>query len=325
MAPPVPSFGFALPPPSVVSPANTNKVKEHKKRRVNLGLAQEPPPDESSSEDENVDEEAAYADKLKDGGFAFEHGGEYITIRTAADVAAWRRDRRRNFPTQQKIAQKAEEAATRRIGELNFLRKVHGQLPLSQLEVREDNQPKGRDRSKISKKEFGPEAGKQTELAALRKKLHESMIRKKTAPTAVDLGLGYGTDTDSGEESSILSESSVVSSSEESEEESESDDDAPPEMSSSKAGPPLVKIPPPAPPPATRPQPRNGKNGICDSWVETGRCRFSNKCKYEHPPKEGSEGGRKGLFEVMVEQELLKGDELTLEAIKYLGQNGFLG
>jgi hypothetical protein len=32
-----------------------------------------------------------------------------------------------------------------------------------------------------------------------------------------------------------------------------------------------------------------------------------------------------GLYEKLVEQELVKADQLALDAIKFLGQNGFLG
>lgn len=317
--PPVPSFGFSLPTPPVVRPLTVSKGKgkvDTKKRKLNLGLTEHPLPEESS-EDEDMDEEAKYSAKLKGGGFAFEHEGEQISIQTAAEVAAWVKDRKRHFPTQRRVMEKAQEAEMKRKNELEFLRKLRGRAPKLETLPRKERPVKVRNES-IQYKEQRDEDGRRQEgLAALRKKLHQSMLEKQSKPTAVDLGLGYDSETTSDEESSVLSESSVVSSSEESE-----DSDEAPEQTSSKVGPPPIKVPPPAPPRAAPPQPRLGDRKICPSWEQHGRCSFSNKCKYAHPPKEEK---RVGLYDMLVEQELVKADQLALNAIKYLGQHGFLG
>lgn len=333
--PPVPSFGFSLPTPKIAQASTNSKGnKDQKKRKVNLGLTEHRAlPDESTEPEEveaeeDVDEEAAYATKLKGGGFAFEHEGEQISIRTAAEVAAWIKDRRRQFPTQKRIVEKADEAAAKRASELDFLRKLKGKPPRSQEEtnpgpiaIRHDRQ-KGKPK-RVDPKKQADEQRRQEELAALRKRLHESMVKKQAAPTKVDLGLGYASETESDAESSVLSESSVVSSSdesseEESEAESEKSDEAPVAISS-KAAPPEIKVPPPVP---VRPKPTtNTRDQVCAEWGARGRCRFSNKCKFSHPKKDIP---RMGLYERMIEQELLKADELALDAIKYLGQHGFL-
>ncbi|KAB2106826.1 hypothetical protein AG0111_0g5525 [Alternaria gaisen] len=317
--PQVPSFGFSLPPPPVVRPDN-------KKRKVNLGLSHQQVPDESSDE-EDVDEEAAYTEKLKGGGFAFEHNGETISIQTGAEVAAWIKDRRKNFPTEQRALEKAEEAARKRAAELDFLRRVSGKPPrdykndspnpeTKPREHRQDGRAKKDDRAKKE-----ADDRRQEELAALRKKLHESMTKKQSTPNVVDLGLGYESETESEAESSVLSESSVVSSSEEDESESESgDSDEAPETTSSKVAPPPIKVPPPA----RAPKKAETKSmSVCTNWKRNGRCPYISKCRYQHPPKE--EEKLPGLYERMVEQELVKADQLALDAIKYLGQNGFLG
>jgi hypothetical protein len=324
--PPIPSFGFSLPPPVVVKP-------DVKKRAANLGLSQKPKPEESSDE-EDVDEEVVYQEKLKGGGFAFEHEGEMIAIRTGAEVAAWIKDRRKNFPTQERIMEKADEAASKRMSELDFLRRLKGKPPKKQsIETQVPvQQTKPRERSKedqakheadIRRKQEA-EAKRQEELAALRKKLHESMMKKQSAP--VDLGLGYDSATASDEESEILSESSVVSSSEEEEEpdpESSDESDAAPEPTSSKMAAPPIRVAPPQPPPRAPPKP---ETRTCTNWARNGRCPWLSKCKYQHPPKKEEELKLEmGLYERMVEQELIKADQLALDAIKYLGQNGFLG
>ncbi|CBX95821.1 hypothetical protein LEMA_P029730.1 [Plenodomus lingam JN3] len=346
--PPVPSFGFSLPIPSIAPPSaasNTKSKKEQKKRKLNLGLsdtrlpAEEPTSDGEAEED--VDEEAACAQKLKDGGFAFEYQGEQITIRTAAEVAAWVRDRRKNFPTQQRIAEKAQEQARKRATEIEFLRKLKGLPPKTHDETRLNESPTKAlqppkptdDTREAAKHDKGQE-----DLAALRKKLHQSMVDKQNKPPPVNLGLGYESD------SSLASdaESSIVSSlSPSSEDENEEDDDdeadsdsssnEPPAPTSSKIPPLPIHIPPPGP--KSNPEKLAEQQGkkTCETWLRTGRCKFSNKCRYAHPAADkGGEGRTAGglgmsLYERMVEQELVKREEMGLRAIKWLGANGVLG
>ncbi|KAF1828834.1 hypothetical protein BDW02DRAFT_574525 [Decorospora gaudefroyi] len=310
--PQIPSFGFSLPPPPIVRP-------ETKKRKVKLGLSQQPVQDEVS-DGEDIDEEAAYSEKLKGGGFAFEHEGEMITIQTGAEVTAWIKDRRRNFPTAKRIMEKAEEAARKRMNELDFLRRLKGK-PSKEHDVETRAQPtKSRDKSREDQAKQDAEKRRQEELAALRKKLHESMLAKQAAPAVVDLGLGYDSATESDEQSSVLSESSVLSSSEESSDALDSDSDEAPEPTSSKVAPPPIKAPPPPPTPSQSEK----STRLCSNWKRNGRCPYFSKCKYQHPPKEQEEK-LVGLYERMVEQERVKADQLALDAIKYLGQNGFLG
>lgn len=326
--PPVPSFGFALPVASDIRPAKaaqpTNQ-SDAKKRRLNLGLTKDNVAPEESSEEEDIDEEEAYARNLKGGGFVFEHEGEQISIQTGAEVAAWIKDRRKNFPTQQRVAEKAKQDAIKRRRELEFLRRIQGK-PSCAVEEEDHSKPTKPAR-KAQNDADARHMRKQEELAALRKKLHESMAKKQSASTAVNLGLGYDSETESDGESSVLSESSVVSSSEESSDDSDSDvepaaDEEPPEAASSKVGPAEITVPPPVP---MEPPPANNKKRICHNWAEHGRCSFSRKCRFAHPPKAEKVEQRVSLYERMVEQELVKADQLALDAIKYLGQNGFLG
>jgi hypothetical protein len=315
--PVVPAFGFTLPTPSSApTSSHSGRMKDNRKGRVRLGLTSEAMPEESS-EEEDVDEEAALGAKLKGGGYAFEHEGEQISLQTKGDIAEWIKDRRRNFPTYQKAVAKAQAAASKRKNELEFVRKLKGKPPQPETQAMKATPPRHHERTKKDEK-------KQEELAALRKKLHESMLKRKESPVAVDLGLGYGSATDDSDaESSVLSESSVVSSSEESSDDSDAaseESDAPPEPTSSKVGPPPINVPPPpvAAPTVRKPE----KERMCNSWKQYGKCPFGHSCRFKHPPKEEK---RTGLYEKLVEQELVKSDQLALEAIKYLGQNGFLG
>jgi hypothetical protein len=334
VAPAIPTFGFSLPAPSS-APASSkpNKKHDNKRSKVKLGLTNEAIPDESSEEEEvHEDEEAALAAKIKGGGYAFEHNGEHISLQTAGDIAEWIKDRRRNFPTYEKAMEKAQAAEAKRKHELEFVRKLKGKpvQPESQP-PRPERRPTNREPrppKEITPKEHERQRRdekKQEELAALRKKLHESMMKKREAPATVDLGLGYGSATESDAESSVLSESSVVSSSEEPSDSESDESDAPPEATSSKVAPPPLKIPPPAPAQIER---KPDSEITCKSWRQHGKCKFGHSCRFQHPPKDSRDTKgekRTGLYEKLVEQELVKADQTMLDAIKYLGQNGFLG
>lgn len=285
--------------------------------------------DDSSSEEEDIDEEAALADKIKVEGVAFEHNGEMISLQTAADIQEYVKDRQRNYPTQQRIVEKMQEAAAKREHELEFLHRVKGKPRKATTDIRPAKTPKPERKAKEV------DSKKQEELAALRKKLHESMVNKQQQPANL-LGAGYDSDTASDASSSTISDSSVLSSSsdESSDDDSdddegeESDSDAAPEATSSKAAPPPIVVPPPGPVSAPSSQ-------ICKNWSKTGRCKFGPGCRWAHPPDSKGSGlgqdkerqGEKktGLFEKLVEQELEKRDRMALECIKFLGGNGFLG
>jgi hypothetical protein len=64
---------------------------------------------------------------------------------------------------------------------------------------------------------------------------------------------------------------------------------------------------------------------MCNSWRQHGKCPFGHSCRFKHPPKDAKKEKRTGLYEKLVEQEMVKADQMMLDAIKYLGQNGFLG
>ncbi|KAJ4287186.1 hypothetical protein N0V90_012584 [Kalmusia sp. IMI 367209] len=322
--PPVPSFGFSLPVPPTHSTTVTSGRDSNAKRKVNLGLTQLQE-ESDSSEEEDVDEEASLAANIKVQGIVFEYEGETISLQTAAEIAAWIKDRRRNFPTQKRIAEKAQEAAQKRASELDFLRRVTGK-------------PKKEKKDQLSKRKEGKRhtAPTKPDLEELRQKVKESVLSKQSKPPtlpstntkqqAVDLGLGYDTETESDDTSSILSESSAVSSSEESSDESDNDSDdsnVPPEAASSKiAKAPIVPTKPPPPRKKEAPSSSDTKTKMCYQWKETGKCKFGRNCHYSH---EIEEPKHIGLYERMVEQELEKADRLALEAIKYLGRHGFLG
>lgn len=119
----MPSFGASiLPPPPAApnrQPANTKLADSGNKSAggsKTLGLTPSngiPPAYPSDSEDEDVDEEAQFAElgtKL-----TFEHNGEVMTLNNEADLAAWKEERRKQFPTNNRVSQKESERL--RVGE----------------------------------------------------------------------------------------------------------------------------------------------------------------------------------------------------------------
>jgi hypothetical protein len=287
-SPAVPGFGFALPTsPTLKRPAvaQSGSRGSQKKRKVHLGLTQHQEPQyesSSSSSDEvaDVDEEAALAEKIVNKGLVFEHEGHNISLQTPAEIKAWIKDRRRQYPTAKRVAEKSKELAEKRAGELEFLRRIKGDTGKRKSAVRAPQEPRPVAAAptpsaadiKSAEERQASHQRHQVELQQLRKRLHESLaINKakaessKTAtptsvsiPQAIDLGLGYasenedpsGKDEDEdedGDDSSELEESSVVSSSsDEQSGDSDLDSDSPPEEQSAKALiPPTSVLPPP--------------------------------------------------------------------------------
>jgi hypothetical protein len=123
-APSVPSFGAPILPPTssttTVRPSarsqsvNVSNRPQAGPRTLGLTPKEGAEPDyPSESEDEEIDEEAQFAElgtKL-----SFEHNGEVMTLNNEADLAAWKEERRKQFPTNDRVSQKQDEAW--RIGE----------------------------------------------------------------------------------------------------------------------------------------------------------------------------------------------------------------
>jgi hypothetical protein len=324
VAPAIPTFGFALPTAAKQEPQITGKDGgkiDPRKRKHNLGLtAQEIEDDPESSSDEEIDEEAAYAGNQKlANGLLFEHEGELISLQTQAEIAAWRKDRRSMYPTRKRMEEKALQAKEKRESELEFLARVTGKPRRRKLEVEEQKPArKPRGRHDDAQERPGNQGGADQE--SMKRNIPTSDI--PTTQPSINLSLGYESETDSEADSSELSDSSVLSSDEEeSDVDSDSSDGAPVPQTTKLVAP--VKNVPPPPPVRTVPQPKKQNIvDVCPQWKKTGKCKYGRNCRHPHvdvTPK------MVGLYERMVEQELEKTDRMALDAIKFLGQNGFLG
>jgi Nuclear fragile X mental retardation-interacting protein 1 (NUFIP1)/Zinc finger C-x8-C-x5-C-x3-H type (and similar) len=114
-APAVPSFNAGIPlslPPETTnhSTAKTKKPRKHNQ----LGLTPASQDHESSSDDEN--EEAKLASKILSNAslVQFEYKGRTAILRTAAEIAAWIADRKKNYPTKVRADAAKKEAAEKK-------------------------------------------------------------------------------------------------------------------------------------------------------------------------------------------------------------------
>ncbi|KAK4507223.1 hypothetical protein PRZ48_000958 [Zasmidium cellare] len=114
-APLIPSFGNPILSANNGAHIAQPPAPQNKRGSNMLGLTPQDdnPQYSSDSDDDAIDEEAMYAELGSN--LTFEHNGMVMTLNTAADLAAWKNERLKNFPTKQRLAAKAEEK--RQIGE----------------------------------------------------------------------------------------------------------------------------------------------------------------------------------------------------------------
>ncbi|KAF2754122.1 hypothetical protein EJ05DRAFT_479667, partial [Pseudovirgaria hyperparasitica] len=285
VAPSVPSFGFSLPTP--VSPASrpsehSKDSRSNKKRKTtHLGLINEEEP-QYSSEEEEIDEEAHYAGSIDT--IRIEYGDRTVKLSNAAEIAAWRAERRREFPTQARVQQKKQEAAELRDKLLQLQRGCEPSSRTERIESRSKEYPKAapapardndtqtRDRNEDlnTPRRRAQEStdNRKPPVAATATTSSNPLRRQDTNPT-ISLNLNYASDSDSDDQadqansdhetninaslsdtSSIISSSSALSPSDPDSSDSNSDSDsssssAHPETLSSKLPPNPLFIPPP--------------------------------------------------------------------------------
>ncbi|KAF2808554.1 uncharacterized protein BDZ99DRAFT_499838 [Mytilinidion resinicola] len=356
--PTVPSFGITLPtvskpapPPPLVLPKAKKDAKKAKRGNL-LGLT--PQADHSDSEPESIDEEATYAVNVT--GLIFEYNGETAALNSPAEIAAWIRERRRLYPTKARAKQKLQEDRLRLANEHAILLRVKEEKDAKAgVTVKSEKKDKKTDqRQELTSEDKRKQVEHERQLKKiekLRKKLQKSEemlakseggstlgrigtievkteVKTDSAPSGVrlsknNLGLDYGSDTESTGESADSDDSSDSSDSDsdsDSVSESESDDeDSAPEEETSKAHLPLRVSPPKD---ALK---RKTAQTVCPYQKRSGKCT-NKRCKFSHPPEIAAKEPKKRvtLYDRMIEQEEKVADMLALQAIKYLGSTGFL-
>lgn len=370
-APAVPSFGaFTLPSKPTVAASQPNHApkpaQKDKPKPKSLGLIPQANGHtemdvESASEDEDVDEEAQYAElgtKL-----TFEHDGEVMSLNNAADLAAWREERRKRWPTNTRVDQKEHER--RMIGEerrrlIDGARALH-KAPLRKHDAKLARSQKANARSDATDRQQGLREGDTPG-----RPVNASSQTSALDMPAVDQAVASVVEVDyhitkTSENSGILSEGrkalpgidmadsddelasgveapSTSSSESESSPSAESDDDGAPDEASSK--PQTSAVP-------SKTQP------LCRYFAASGYCRDGPACRFRHELSRKGEVAiaraqqhqhqqvktpydrfapkldpsatleRKSIHDRLVEQERIEEDRLALKAIKSLGDAGF--
>ncbi|KPI45225.1 uncharacterized protein AB675_2340 [Cyphellophora attinorum] len=324
-APAVPSFTASLadilPPKPALPEVEAREIKAPPRKKNNtLGLT--PAANDSESEDDAGEESklAAVSDPRL---LQFEYGGQTAALRTPAEIAAWVAERKRRYPTQAKRDAAKKEADEKR---KKFQDEKAARTAAMQATKRFREQKQAQTGTK-------PQAKTQEykETALLAAQLHAEKLRRKAlkaqrdleaAEAALKAGLEASSKpADVSDDDSLGSISSSSESEDDSESTSDSDDDTPPDTASTKTQVPAMSV-----------QPSQKKSRLCRDFIRTGKCRRGHRCTFSHDrsklpeslkrPEEKSK--RKGLYQVMIEQEQEKERKKALSMIISLGKQGLL-
>ncbi|KIW07763.1 uncharacterized protein PV09_01691 [Verruconis gallopava] len=159
-APAVPSFGFSLPAKASAEQTlieNEQNSSQKKQRKTNfLGLT--PRGETRDESDEDVDEEASFAQGSQT--ISIQHRGRSIELKTAADVAAWIAERKKQYPTQARIAmKKAAQGAAQQKAQGEGSMEEPGHFKGKERTVkakRKERNPKGEESDKFANNEDHP-------------------------------------------------------------------------------------------------------------------------------------------------------------------------
>ncbi|PSK55729.1 hypothetical protein B9Z65_4607 [Elsinoe australis] len=351
VAPSVPSFGAPLPfSMSTTSPVSSVAPEGGQSKASNgnsLGLtpgegSQTYAGSDDSEEDDELDEEAAFrkvcGEKLK-----FEHNGEIITLDTVADFQAWENERKQLFPTERRKEQKRQE----RFARIEERRRIEHETAMAlndppRVEHRHLHAAKGRadvkgpisqesDRAQVLNDQLAQHASQQIAIPTTNNSypldtntVNDEQTNQRTKELRADISQDT-VDEQEHEPGVRMPSSERVPQIEDEGSASDASDSSAPEIMTSKV---TSEAPGVHVALAKRP---------CHFFQSTGKCRFGKRCNFEHvrdqsmprPPmkeprrRDGTEA-RKTLYQRLLEQEEDAENRLALQAIKYLGNMGFL-
>lgn len=325
----VPSFTADLAnllPPKPTPLTAAQKPVEALKKKNGLGLT--PAKYEGSDSEDDAGEESRLADVASAGDLQFSYRGQTAALRTPAEIAAWIAERKRRYPTAEK-----REAAKKDAEEKKKKWAAEKQAHLeSRRQAREQRtkQNEQRHRSDRPQPQSAPKDADNLVAAKLRaEKLRRKAMRAQRDLEAAEAALkdptADHTVNDVSDDDSIgtVSDSSNLTSEDSSD--SDSDDEAAPEQQSSKIEVPSTFV-------ESRQHPMRRKKP-CLRFARSGRCHLGDKCPYSHeqPRQQQNRDAqlkekpqRKGLYQVMVEQEQEAERRKVLSAIIALGKQGLL-
>uniref|UniRef100_A0A093V105 Reticulocyte-binding protein 2 like a n=1 Tax=Talaromyces marneffei PM1 TaxID=1077442 RepID=A0A093V105_TALMA len=347
-APPaVPSFGVPLPAKPPQPAENLRQAQKKKKRKFNqLGLTPKTEEHESSDEEDDADEESRLASATGNlaGPLQFTFRGRTSTLNNTTDIQSWIEERKKRFPTQARIEEKKktqEEAKKQKELQREEARRKQQELK----EQREQARSQAQEKKEMGSDPMDAALKAKAKAEKLRKKLLKEERRLQKAEADAERALlvaeasqqhplteDASPDTkDPSAHGGKIDENQFLISESASSEDEDSDDDVPEEMSSQRQGPERVPAPP-------REQTKRSKP--CRDFQRRGKCPRGSHCRYSHEPSttEGADKSRpaakpgagakqpakRGLFQMLVEQEIHARDRQVMQAISWLGSQGLL-
>ncbi|KIW19692.1 hypothetical protein PV08_00266 [Exophiala spinifera] len=358
-SPAVPSFNASIEhllprkPPQATPQPPSQKVADVPKKQNLLGLTPTRVDADSEPEDDEGEEARLAGQSKVSAGLEIEYGGRNITLSTPAEIAAWIAERKKRYPTQAKIEVAKKEADERkRRWQEEKAAKMQAAREARQkaLEARRRREPPKSQKSESQVEGTGradSAAQAKTKAERLRAKALKARERLAKAEEALRLaeeqpGSGTLTANENQTEpiaddtsSSALTDSDATSSSgsdsdsdsgSDSESGSDSDADSAPEVLSTKRAAlehEFSNAPskPPAPSSqAAGPEDASARGG-CNG---NGNSKRNKNQRVDASTSSRTAGRRKGLWQVMVEQEQEEERKMLLQAIVTLGEHGVL-
>ncbi|KAK0267556.1 hypothetical protein LTR91_023293 [Friedmanniomyces endolithicus] len=326
-APEVPKFGASFLPPK---PGSTTAAPSQPKRGLHsngLGLTpSDGPPIYSSSDDEpdndnpDLDEEALHAELGEK--LTFEHNGVVLSLSSAADLAIWQNERRKNWPTRARMSEK--EAERRQVGEerkrlfASAARVSQRAVVRTRREEREVEKMKREARAREKPELAGGKPGQRsvktaTEVEKARRELKAqeaklAALRKRVAKgqAAVDLARASQVEADDAEVERLAASLSQPNETQPPAQEEADNSDAASSvlsvssvLSSDTSSDPDAnsaddddELPEEAPSKPSPPDSSTRPQSLCKYFAASGYCRDGEACRYRHELVSGGPGAR---------------------------------
>jgi hypothetical protein len=215
--------------------------------------------DDNDEEEEEVDEEAALS-SLQNGPLSFEFNGELSTLSSSAEIAEWIAERKKRWPSHRRVAEKQHQVQER----MNERRRIEHETRAAIASASGGVERLLPDKRQLHQDETPPLTttivDQQSTLNAARQSLAVEQTHQQHTPDAPAQNANSKDDDDD-------------------------DSDAAPEEASSKPSQP-IRVPPPTRQLRAQQQQHQkhhqGELKQCISFVNQGRCKFGNKCRYKH-------------------------------------------
>jgi hypothetical protein len=271
VAPSVPSFGAPLLPQKPPVPLSSEGNLKQRSSTTTLGLIpqphsthQDPEPEDASEdeeEEEEIDEEAALS-SLQNGPLSFEFNGELSTLGSKSDIADWIAERRKRWPSKRRVEEKELEVQARMQERRRIEQETRDAIAVASGGEYHAVERRDEQRQRVMRKPATERAARENQ---------DSMMEEEESQ-------GQSADTEPTQETTGPPTRTADASAIDHHDHSDSDPDAPPEVTSSKPTQPLR-----IPPPSSKPTPAlPSTQKPCTSFLNQGRCKFGNKCRYKH-------------------------------------------